>query len=87
MDPISGDNEDWLVRPISRSDLLAAKLLFVLLAVLAPVFLIGMSEALSDGFPLAASTTVAFAHIVPLLVHLVYYFFTLLNPVFPVWLK
>jgi hypothetical protein len=61
-DPIPGDREDWLTRPIRPFDLLAAKFLFVLLAVIAPVFLISAVEGLVDGFSLLASLTAAFGH-------------------------
>src|SRR4051812_36077204 len=38
-DPIPGVDHDWLVRPIRRTDLLVAKILFVLLAISVPMFL------------------------------------------------
>ena len=39
-DPIPGARQDWLVRPIRRMDLAAAKLLFVLLMVQAPLLVV-----------------------------------------------
>ena len=50
-DPIPGTRQDWLVRPIRRGDLLLAKLLFVILAVQAPMLLGDLAEALAQGLP------------------------------------
>jgi ABC-type transport system involved in multi-copper enzyme maturation permease subunit len=51
-DSVVGMRQDWLVRPIRRRDLLAAKLLFLLLAVQVPMLLAGMIGGLANGFPL-----------------------------------
>ncbi|HTQ98568.1 MAG TPA: hypothetical protein VMH83_01200 [Candidatus Acidoferrum sp.] len=46
---------DWRIRPIPRRDLLLAKMLFVVLAVQAPVFVIDLAEGLVDGLPFTPS--------------------------------
>ena len=58
-DAIPGVRQDWLVRPIRRRDLLLAKLLGVLLMVLAPIFAADLSGALLNGFPLGQSMDAA----------------------------
>lgn len=54
-DSIVGSRQDWLVRPIRRRDLLAAKLLFLLFAVQLPMLLAAIIGGLANGFPLPAS--------------------------------
>lgn len=54
-DPIPGDRQDWLTRPIRRRSLVAGKLLFILLLVIAPLFLSDFVQGLADGFPLAVA--------------------------------
>jgi len=49
-DAIPGLRQDWLVRPIRRLDLFLAKLLGVLLMVVAPIFAADLSGALLNGF-------------------------------------
>lgn len=51
-DPLVGVRQDWLVRPIRRTDLLLAKLLFVVLLVQGPLFLADLIGSLANGFPL-----------------------------------
>lgn len=51
-DSVVGMRQDWLVRPIQRRDLLAAKLLFLLLAVQVPMLLADVIGGLANGFPL-----------------------------------
>lgn len=58
-DAIPGVRQDWLVRPIRRSELLAAKILFTILVVQLPVFAGDLLEALADGFSFGASLHVA----------------------------
>ena len=58
-DAIPGVRQDWLVRPISRRDLLLAKLLFVLLLVHGPILLTDTMEGLLNGFPIGQSLTAA----------------------------
>lgn len=54
-DPLPGDRQDWLVRPIRRSTLVGSKLLFILLIVIGPLWLADFAEGLADGFPLAGA--------------------------------
>jgi hypothetical protein len=58
-DALPGVNQDWLVRPIQRRDLLVAKIVFVLLVVHGPIMVVhcvrGMAEGLSLGAMLRAS--------------------------------
>src|SRR5262249_49611623 len=58
-DPIPGDREDWLARPIRRTDLLAAKLLFVVLAVVGPIVLVSIGDGLLGGVSLGTATSAA----------------------------
>lgn len=60
-DPIPGVRQDWLVRPIRRSELLAAKILFTVSVVQGPVFICDLAEALADGFSFGASLEAAFS--------------------------
>jgi hypothetical protein len=60
-DPIPGVRQDWLVRPILRSELLTAKILFTVLVVQGPVLLCDFAEALADGFSFGASLEAAFS--------------------------
>ena len=60
-DAIPGDREDWLARPIRRGDLLAAKLLFMLLAVAGPIAQVSTAVGLANGFSFAASAGAALA--------------------------
>ncbi len=52
-DPLPGANQDWVVRPIGRWDLLWAKLLAVLLFIHGPLFAVQLLQGLSEGFGLA----------------------------------
>lgn len=49
-EPIPGDDQFWITRPYRRSSLLAAKLLFIVLLVNLPVFLVQITIFLSQGF-------------------------------------
>ncbi len=49
-DPLPGANQDWVVRPIRRRDLLLAKLLVVALFVHVPIFAIQILQGYSEGF-------------------------------------
>jgi hypothetical protein len=51
-DSIVGIRQDWLVRPIRRRDLLAAKMLFLLLAVQLPMLLAAVIGGLANEFSL-----------------------------------
>jgi len=50
-DTIPGVNQDWLVRPIRRGDLMLAKLLFLLLAVQLPMVIADVMRSLFSGLP------------------------------------
>ena len=58
-DPLPGDRQDWLIRPVRRVDVWLAKVLFVLLLVLAPIFLIDIAEQLALHLPLSVSLSAA----------------------------
>ena len=58
-DPIPGTRQDWLIRPIRRRDLLAAKLLFVLAAVQLPMLVGDLVEAMAQGFSWREAVTAA----------------------------
>lgn len=49
-DPLPGADQDWVVRPIRRRDLLLAKLLTVALLIHGPIFVVEMLQGLSEGF-------------------------------------
>src|SRR5437016_3655523 len=66
-DAIPGVRQDWLVRPLSRRDLLLAKVLFVLLMVDGPILLTDTMQGLLNGFPIGQSLTAAASHSVYLL--------------------
>lgn len=54
-DPLPGDRQDWLIRPIRRRAMIAGKLLFVLLIIIGPLLLADFAQGLADGFPLAVA--------------------------------
>lgn len=58
-DALPGVRQDWLVRPIRRRDLLAAKLIFMVLLAQGPLFLADLGQALANGFPFGASLIAA----------------------------
>src|SRR5229473_3096461 len=62
LDAIPGVRQDWLVRPIKRMDLLAAKLLFVILLVEGPILITDFVGAAANGFPFAQSLSAAVSH-------------------------
>jgi hypothetical protein len=49
-DSLTGDRQDWLVRPIKRGDLLLAKVLCVLLLINLPIFALDIGEVWAQGF-------------------------------------
>ena len=51
-DAIPGVSQDWLIRPIARRDLLAAKLLFVVVTISLPMFVMDLVDAHAAGFAL-----------------------------------
>jgi hypothetical protein len=54
-DPLPGDRQDWLIRPVKRVDVWLAKVLFAMLLVLTPIFLIDVAEQLTLHLPLPGS--------------------------------
>ena len=54
-DTVPGVRQDWLIRPIRRRDLIAAKLLFVLVMGLGPLYAADVALGLADKFPLGAT--------------------------------
>jgi hypothetical protein len=69
-EPIPGTSQDWLARPIRRSDLLLAKLLFVLVAVHVPMVLGDVIGALARGFPFGVALGAALSRTLLLFVTL-----------------
>ena len=57
-DAMAAVDQDWLIRPVKRSQLLLAKLLFVVLTVSVPMFVLDLARAVAGGFPLTASLAV-----------------------------
>src|SRR5450631_2308168 len=55
LDAIPGVDQDWLIRPLKRGDLLLAKIVFLLLTVCAPMFAFNLIHAMAMGFPLVAA--------------------------------
>jgi hypothetical protein len=49
-DPIPGAEQDWLVRPLRRTDLLLAKLLFILVTVITPMLVLNLAHGIAAGF-------------------------------------
>ncbi len=60
-DPVPGARQDWLVRPVRRADLALAKLLFIALLVLAPIWFVDVGVALANGFALPEACVAAAA--------------------------
>lgn len=58
-DPLPGLRQDWLVRPIRRTDLLMSKLLFIALLVQGPILVAEIGQGLMAGLPLWASVGAA----------------------------
>src|ERR1700730_17563 len=54
-DAIPGADQDWLVRPLSRTHLLLAKLLFMAVTISVPMFAANLVDALASGFALVPS--------------------------------
>jgi hypothetical protein len=61
-DAIPGVRQDWLVRPIHRTDLILAKLLFAALAVQLPIWIGDLAAFLVNGFSLPAALLAASGH-------------------------
>jgi hypothetical protein len=54
-DTVPGVDQDWLIRPLQRSDLLIAKMLFVVVTVLVPMLIVNVTHELILGFPVVPS--------------------------------
>lgn len=54
-DTIPGVDQDWLVRPVVRGELLLAKLLFLAVTVCLPMLIVNLIDELVLGFPLLPS--------------------------------
>ncbi len=61
-DNLVGDRDDWLIRPIFAHSVLAAKLLFVVLALHAPLLLIDILEVARTGISVQQSLAPAMSH-------------------------
>jgi hypothetical protein len=57
-DPIPGVDQDWLIRPVPRSELLLSKLLFAVLVVCGPLLVLDCARVLAAGFPLSTALPV-----------------------------
>lgn len=58
-EPLEATRSDWLIRPISRGDLVLSKVLFMVLMVNLPLMLVDVVQQLALHFPLSASVGVA----------------------------
>jgi len=54
-DTVPGVDQDWLIRPLSRTDLLLAKMVFVLVTVCLPMFIMNLADELALGFAVLPS--------------------------------
>jgi hypothetical protein len=59
-DTIPGVDQDWLVRPLQRRDLLLAKMLFILGTVCLPMLVLNVTHSLAAGFAVMPSIADAF---------------------------
>jgi hypothetical protein len=66
-DAIPGMRQDWLARPVRRTDLLLSKLLFVVVVVQVPILVGDLAEGLALGFSLQESIGAAISRSVWLL--------------------
>jgi hypothetical protein len=60
-DAIPGLRQDWLVRPIRRTDLMLSKILFIVLLIEGPIFIADFCGGLATGFPAGLALHAAFA--------------------------
>ena len=60
-DAVPGLRQDWLVRPIRRTDLLLSKIAFTVLMIQFPIFLFDFVRNLLVGFPPGLAVSAAFA--------------------------
>ncbi len=54
-DAIPSLDQDWLTRPLRRTDLLVAKLLFVLVTIIVPMLLLDLGFVIASGFTVSAT--------------------------------
>jgi len=54
-DTIPGVDQDWLIRPLNRTELLLAKLLFVAVTVCVPMLIVNLADELALGFKVMPS--------------------------------
>src|SRR5882762_5384249 len=54
-DTIPGVDQDWLIRPLNRTELLLAKLLFVAVTVCVPMLIVNLADELALGFKVIPS--------------------------------
>ncbi len=54
-DPVPGVDQDWLIRPLPRTELLLAKLLFSIVVICAPMLALDSARVLAAGFSLSAA--------------------------------
>jgi hypothetical protein len=54
-DTIPGADQDWLIRPLARTDLLLAKMLFALATICLPMLVVNFLQELLLGFPILPS--------------------------------
>ena len=54
-DGIPGLQQDWLIRPVRRRDLLLGKIAFIVLLIQGPIFVAEVAQSLAYGFPLRQS--------------------------------
>jgi hypothetical protein len=66
-DVLPGVSQDWLIRPIRRSDLLCAKLLFLVLVVHGPMLLADIAHGIAAGFAFRESVVAALSRSVSIL--------------------
>ena len=66
-DVLPGVSQDWLIRPIRRSDLLRAKLLFVVVTVHGPMLLADIAHGIAAGFAVRESLAAALGRSVSML--------------------
>lgn len=59
LDPIPGERQDWLARPIRRRDVFSAKLLFIVIFVQLPILVADALHGMGSGFPLGQSLVAA----------------------------
>jgi hypothetical protein len=75
LDSIPGVRQDWLVRPISRRDLVLEKFLFIVLMVNGPIFIGVLCQGIANGFSFRASLAAAMWQVA-------FLFFALILPIF-----